>query len=173
MGGIKESTWIGSGNNAQVMYISRTNCIVGSIYFQKAPSAEKEISMVNETSSVIIKFDFSTEQTVGEITKIVGLAQAKYLIPIIDYLNLEANPRSSKTGSVTDAIQESIENSPSLFPFKTKGILLASSQYERLERNRVRISPKNPGNQPRISFEAPCNADAMSTAITEPDNTLP
>lgn len=99
--------------------------------------------MLDKNSSVIIKFDFSTEQTVGQISKIVGFTQAKYLIPVIDILDLKANPRSSKTGPVTTAIQESIENDPALFPFKTKGILLASSQYERLERGRIKITPEN------------------------------
>ena len=92
--------------------------------------------MLNK-KSVIIKFDFSSEQTVGEITKIVGLTKATYLIPVIDILDLEANPRSSATGPVTAAIQDSIESAPETFPFKTKGILLASSQYEHLERDRV------------------------------------
>lgn len=99
--------------------------------------------MASQDKSVIIKFDFSVEQTVGQITKITGFMRAKYLIPVIDILDLQANPRSSKTGAVTDAIQESIENDADLFPFKTKGILLASSRYERLERNRIRISPDN------------------------------
>ena len=94
--------------------------------------------------SIIIKFDYSNEQTVGEITKIVGLVEAKFIIPIIDGLNLEANPRSAKTGSVTDAIQDSIENDSKVFPFKTKGILLASSQYEKLDRGRLKITPDNP-----------------------------
>ena len=61
----------------------------------------------------------------------------------IDILDLEANPRSSATGPVTAAIQESIENDPETFPFKTKGILLASSQYERLDRGRIKITPDN------------------------------
>lgn len=100
--------------------------------------------MFNRNTSVIIKLDFSAEQTIGEITKIVGLTKAKYLIPIIDSLDLEANPRSSKTGPVTDAIQASIETDPDVFPFKTKGILLASSQYERLDRGRIKITPDNP-----------------------------
>ncbi len=99
--------------------------------------------MKDKPESIIIKFDFLSEQTVGEITKIVGLTQAKYLVPIIDALDLEANPRSSKTGPVTDAIQESIERDPAVFPFKTKGILLAAAQYERLERNRIKITPEN------------------------------
>lgn len=100
--------------------------------------------MSNKRASSIIKFDFSTEQTVGEITKIVGFTKAKYLIPIIDVLDLDANPRSSKTGPVTDAIQESIKTDPMVFPFKTKGILLAVSQYERLDRGRIKITPDNP-----------------------------
>ena len=101
--------------------------------------------MTASTNSIILKFDYSCDQSVGEITKVVGLIRAKYLIPIIDCLNLEANPRSSKTGSVTDAIQESIINDSETFPFKTKGILIASSRYERLERGRFRITPDNLG----------------------------
>lgn len=100
--------------------------------------------MFKKKESVIIKFDFSNDQTVGEITKVVGLMMAKYLVPVIDFLDLEANPRASKTGPVTTAIQESIETDPTVFPFKTKGILLAASQYERLERNRIKIIPDNP-----------------------------
>lgn len=97
-----------------------------------------------EKKGIIIKFEGSSEQTVGDVTKIVGLVQSRFFVPIIDALNLEANPRSSKTGLVTEAIQESIQNNPSLFPFMTKGVLLASSNYERLERGRVKIIPNDP-----------------------------
>lgn len=100
--------------------------------------------MVEKNNGIIIKFESGNEQTVGEITKIVGLVKARFFVSIIDCLNLEANPRSSKTGVVTDAIQETIENLPALFPFMTKGVLLASSNYERLERGRVKICPDNP-----------------------------
>lgn len=96
--------------------------------------------MTMEQSGVILKFDYAGEQTVENITKIVGLVNARYLVPVIDKLNLEANPRSSKTGDVTEAIQDTIKNNPALFPFMSKGILLGASQYERLERNRIRIA---------------------------------
>ena len=96
--------------------------------------------MAMEQNGVILKFDYAGEQTVENITKIVGLVNARYLVTVIDNLNLEANPRSSKTGDVTDAIQETIKNTPHLLPFMSKGILLGASQYERLERNRVRIA---------------------------------
>lgn len=99
--------------------------------------------MSYQKENIIVKFDFFSEQTVGHVTKIVGLVKAKFLIPVIDSLNLDANPRSSKTGPVTDAIQESISNDSNLFPFKTKGILLACSKYEVMERNRIRLSPQN------------------------------
>lgn len=93
--------------------------------------------------SIIIRFEQSNKQSVGEITKILGLVKAKSLVSIIDCLNLEANPRASSTGSVTEAIQETIRTTPMLMPFKTKGILLASSDYEELERDRIKITPQN------------------------------
>lgn len=99
--------------------------------------------MNKRKQEIIIKFDFSTEQTVGEIKKVVGLVEAKYIIPIIDVMDLEANPRASKTGAVTDAILDSINSDPQLFPFKTKGILLASSYFEPLDRGRLKLVPEN------------------------------
>ncbi|MFR9207912.1 MAG: hypothetical protein ACLVKR_06195 [Lachnospiraceae bacterium] len=39
---------------------------------------QKRRQHVKQKKNVIIKFDFSAEQTVGEITKIVGLTKAKY-----------------------------------------------------------------------------------------------
>lgn len=100
--------------------------------------------MTTTTNSIIIKFENAGSQTVENVTKIVGLVKARYLVPVIDCLNLEANPRASKTGSVTEAIQETLRTNPALFPFMSKGILLASSQYQLLERNRIRITPDDP-----------------------------
>ena len=92
----------------------------------------------------IIKLEHPSMQTSGNISKILGLMNAKYMVSIIDTLDLDANPRSSKTGPVTDSIQESIERDAAVFPFKTKGLLLAASRYEQLERGRIRIIPENP-----------------------------
>ena len=101
--------------------------------------------MVMQKKSIIVKFDGESEQVVGYTKKIVGLIKARYIVPIIDELNLEANPRSSKEGAVTDAIQETILTSKELFPFMSKGILLAASQYEWLERNRIKLTTNNLG----------------------------
>lgn len=95
-------------------------------------------------NQIIIKLEGTNEFTLGEIKKITGHISAKYIPAIIDNLDLEANPRASKTGNVTDAIQDSINNNPLLFPFKTKGILLAFSDYQYLERGRIRFTVDNP-----------------------------
>lgn len=94
---------------------------------------------------IVIKFeDGCGIQTVNDITKFVGLAKAKCFVSIIDNLNLEANPRSSKTGAVTDAIEETIESSPELFPFMSKGVLLASSDYKNPKESYIKIIPDDP-----------------------------
>lgn len=126
------------------MLISRTDRLSLVLFLFPAFRRFKKGDIVmSEKSSIIIKFEGSSEQTVGGITKIVGLVQARFFVSIIDSLNLKANPRSAKPGAVTDAIQETIANMPSLFPFMSKGVLLASSRYERLERGRIRLEPND------------------------------
>ena len=78
------------------------------------------------------------EQTVGGIKRISGFVRARHFITIIDSLDLEANPRSSKIGRVTNAIIDSIETTPQEFTFKTKGVLLGATKFELLDRGRVR-----------------------------------
>ncbi|OUN89358.1 hypothetical protein [[Collinsella] massiliensis] len=83
------------------------------------------------------------QQLHSSIRRIIGLLPAQFMAGIIDSLDLDANPRNSRLGSVTDAIIHSIEqdelSQDKLFPFKTKGILLAASRYEELERNRFAL----------------------------------
>lgn len=91
------------------------------------------------TEPVVLKFEQLAEQTVSGITRISGFVRARHFVPVIDELDLEANPRSSKVGKVTAAIIESIQTTPEEFPFKTKGVLLGATSYERLDRGRIRI----------------------------------
>lgn len=93
-----------------------------------------------EPTTLTIKFDEIAEQTAGGIKRISGFVRARHFIQIIDSLDLEANPRSSKIGRVTNAIIDSIETTPLEFPFKTKGVLLGTTKYEMLDRGRVRAT---------------------------------
>lgn len=97
------------------------------------------------TKVVTLKFEQQSVHEVGPIKKFFGLVKVINLIDLIDQLDLEANPRSSKVGSVTDAIRESMDTTPEIFAFKTKGILLGASSYQVRERNRIQVSFDNLG----------------------------
>ena len=91
-------------------------------------------------SSVTIRLKEFSEQTINpNIRRIIGLLPARFIVGIIDELDLEANPRNSRLGAVTSGIIDSIrqdeDSSARLFPFKTKGILLAASSYVELIEN--------------------------------------
>lgn len=104
--------------------------------------------MLNNSSSskfdLTINFDQAGEQTTGNVKRVTGLVKIKHLIPLIDKLELEANPRDSRVGNVTNDIRESLEKTPETFPFKTKGILVGASQYEARDRNRYFVTFTNP-----------------------------
>ncbi|MBI2399099.1 MAG: hypothetical protein HYV17_15025 [Xanthomonadales bacterium] len=93
--------------------------------------------------TLIVRFDTVAEQMAGPVLRIVGFAKARNLIQLLDSADLEANPRSAKTGPVTQDILESIVDTPDIFVFKTKGILVGASYYEKLQRNRYSLSFEN------------------------------
>ena len=76
----------------------------------------------------------------GPVRKIIGLLGPKAFCHLIDMADLSANPRSAKRGSVTTEIEVSLDETPELFPAKTKGILLASSSYRVLDRQRYQLT---------------------------------
>lgn len=88
---------------------------------------------------VILRFDEFCSRDKYSLRRLEGTATVDSLIRLIDAADLQANPREAKVGDVTDEIQETLENTPSLFPFKSKGILLAAGECEPLERNRFEL----------------------------------
>jgi len=89
---------------------------------------------------VIIKFEQVSDQSNDAIRRLAGFVKAKYLVDLVDAADLNANPRSAKVGNVTDDIIESIKKTKDIFPFKTKGILLAvSTPPKDLERKRYEL----------------------------------
>ncbi|WEF32819.1 hypothetical protein [Pseudoduganella chitinolytica] len=94
-------------------------------------------------NTVIVRFETVAEQTAGPVRRIIGFTRARELFSLIDSADLEANPRSAKAGPVTESILESITETPDTFVFKTKGILVGASSYEKLQRNRYRLTFEN------------------------------
>jgi hypothetical protein len=94
-------------------------------------------------NQLVIRFELVDSQNHGAVTRLVGLARVRNLLPLFDAADLDANPRTAKVGNVTADIIDSIENTPELFPFKTKGILIAASNFKVLERRRYELVFEN------------------------------
>jgi len=87
----------------------------------------------------ILKFEECADQSLGAVRRIVGFVSARSFIQLLDAVDLSANPRSAKAGSVTSEIMASIAETADLFPFKTKGVLLGTANYRALERHRYEL----------------------------------
>lgn len=86
----------------------------------------------------------SSENSIAGIKRYTGFVRGRDLFALFDHVSLEANPRTAKTGTVTNAILQSLEDTPELFPFKSKGILIGTSTYEALQRNRFELTFEDP-----------------------------
>jgi hypothetical protein len=103
---------------------------------------EKENRM--HPSNITVRFEQVAEQVDGPVRRIVGFIRARNMLTLFDAADLEANPRSAKAGPVTDAIIESINETPDTFPFKTKGVLVGASDYDARDRRRYELRFENP-----------------------------
>lgn len=93
---------------------------------------------------VVVKFEQSAEQTFEFTKRIVGLVKARHLAHLITVADLESNPRSSKVGPITEAITDSLDVTPEIFPAKSKGLLIATATYRPRERQRYELEFVNP-----------------------------
>lgn len=74
-----------------------------------------------------------SEQVQGSVRRIIGFVMAKSLVKIFNTENnLTPNPRVAKRGPITKSIIETIETDKENFPFMTKGVLIGTSSFEKL-----------------------------------------
>lgn len=99
---------------------------------------------MTQSYKTILRFEQAAEQSDGCITRITGFVPAKHFVSLYDDATLDANPRSAKVGSVTADIVDSVRDSPEIFQFKTKGVLLGTSDYDALDRRRYELRFNNP-----------------------------
>lgn len=117
---------------------------------------------MNSSSKIIIRFALVAEQpdakfnsshtadeleSLANIKRFTGFVKGKDLIPLLDNASLEANPRSAKVGHVVDDIMETLDKTPELMPFKSKGILLGTADYKALQRNRFELTFNDPASE--------------------------
>lgn len=98
-------------------------------------------------STIILKLDHSNNaQTSNEgcrIQKIVSSISPLSFIKLLKVADNKVNPRIASVNKITKNIHETLDVSPELFWFKSKGILIATENCEPLDRNRVKISLGN------------------------------
>jgi hypothetical protein len=108
----------------------RCACAAGPVLWTKR-------TMKNTTPyKTIIRFEQAAEQVDGPIKRVVGFVPARSMLSLFDDATLDANPRSAKANSVVADIIDSVRDDPKIFQFKTKGILLGTSDFTELERKR-------------------------------------
>jgi hypothetical protein len=92
-----------------------------------------------KNQKVVVRFDEVCTSDKYGLRRIQGTATVDSMIRLIDIADLQANPREAKVGDVTEEIEDSLEATPQLFHFKTKGILLAAGVCLPRERNRFEL----------------------------------
>lgn len=99
-------------------------------------------------SKIIIKLEQSnalqTSKEGVKINKITSSISPLSLIKLLKEADNKINPRTATENKVTRAIYETLDKSPELFWYKTKGILIATKECRFLERNRVELSFDEP-----------------------------
>lgn len=108
--------------------------------------------MTSTNQGIVIRFSHVSaqpargEETSDEvpIKRLIGFVPAKYILPIVDGADLAANPRSSRRNAVVEDILKTLATTPELFHFKSKGLLIGTSKYEELQRNRYRLEFHDP-----------------------------
>lgn len=97
---------------------------------------------------IILKLEHSnvpqTSREDVKINKIVSSISPATLIRLVKSADNRINPRTATANPITKAIYETLDKSPELFWYKTKGILIATENCEILDRNRIRISFNKP-----------------------------
>ena len=94
--------------------------------------------------NVIIKLNHKFENQSSlegkKISKIVSSISPWDFIRLLKDADNKVNPRTATVNPVVRSIEETLNVSPELYFFKTKGLLISTQSCELLERNRVKLS---------------------------------
>ncbi len=102
---------------------------------------------MSSTLNNVIRFEEVASQTTGDITRVIGFVPSRHAFALFDNPAIDANPRRPKANKVTADILHTLSASPDLFHFKSKGILLGTSSYEALQRNRYQLNFDDPSSE--------------------------
>jgi hypothetical protein len=96
---------------------------------------------------IILKLEHSNSVQTSlqgcKIQKVVSTISPLTFIKLLNVADNKVNPRIATVNKITKSIHETLEVSPELFWFKSKGILISTETFELMDRNRVKISLSN------------------------------
>ena len=104
------------------------------------------------SNSIIIRFANGATQaqkddildTETPFKRYIGCVPAKYMLPLLDNVGLAANPRSSRRNAVVGDILSTLQSSPELFHYKSKGLLIGAANCRPRQRNRYALRFDDP-----------------------------
>lgn len=92
-----------------------------------------------DNSVVTVRLQDPLDQNVGPLRRITGFIKMRGMIDLITKENLEANPRDSKRSNITKDILETLQTSPEMMPFYSKGLLIGAGEVIERERDRFQL----------------------------------
>lgn len=101
---------------------------------------------MDSSKFVILKSNSQTAISVAKSLEGISVQRTTLSLSPLDFVKLlhsadsKVNPRKAKINPIVKAIEETLEYSPELYFFSSKGILLSTLYFDLLERNRVRLS---------------------------------
>jgi hypothetical protein len=94
-------------------------------------------------STFVLKFAHVAVQPGGDgepIRRAIGFVNIGQLLPILDSKALAPNPRTAGRNPIIEGILGTLNNTPELFRYKSKGLLISSHKVEELQRSRFRVT---------------------------------
>ena len=86
------------------------------------------------------KFEKQNSLEEKKISKVVSSISPKDFVHLLKCADNKVNPRTATLNPIVRSIEETLNVSPELYFFKTKGLLISTQNCELLERNRIRLS---------------------------------
>nr|WP_120491038.1 AIPR family protein [Corynebacterium lactis] len=96
--------------------------------------------MENFGNTVIVRLRHSHTETVGPLSRTTGFVRVGDMIDLITTEEMEANPRHSKRSNITKDIMETLETSPEMMAFYSKGLLIGAAEVEERDRSRFQLT---------------------------------
>lgn len=97
------------------------------------------INLEDTGRTTSIRIDNVNDATVGPLRRIQGISPIRSLIELITQEQLRANPRRPKQTTITKDIIETLQTSPEMMPYYSKGLLIGCSEVDERDRDRYQL----------------------------------